>query len=371
MDETKIIPVLMPKWGLSMKQGILAGWLVEEGTRVAVGDEIMEVETDKIASAVEAADAGILRRCVARAGETYPVRALMGVMAPEEVQDADIDAFIANYETPQDADDEEADAAAHYAFIDLPQGRVRYAQHGQQGPALILIHGFGGDLDNWLFNIDALAQHTRLYALDLPGHGQSVKTINDPSLTGLAESLQAFMDELGIEQAHLVGHSMGAVVAATLACNATGLVQSLSLISAAGLGPEINPDYIDGFVNAGSRRELKPVLLNLFADTELVNRTLVDDLLKYKRIDGVQDTLQQLSANLFAHGTQQCLLAERISELPLSTLVVWGTEDKVIPATHAQNIKTAKVELIENAGHMVQMEQAGRINELILDHILD
>ncbi|MFA7588414.1 MAG: biotin/lipoyl-containing protein, partial [Novosphingobium sp.] len=57
-----ITPILMPKWGLSMKEGKLSAWHVSEGDEIKVGDEIMDVETDKIANVVEAADAGLLRR---------------------------------------------------------------------------------------------------------------------------------------------------------------------------------------------------------------------------------------------------------------------------------------------------------------------
>ena len=369
MGEANITPVLMPKWGLSMREGILVEWLVDEGAEIAVGDEIMEVETDKIASAVEAADAGILRRRVGAAGETYPVRALLGVLAPEDVGDDAIDAYIAAYEVPADEGGDE-DSASQYEFVDTAAGRLRYARRGDDGPALVLIHGFGGDLDNWLFNIDALAQQARVFALDLPGHGQSTKQLGDPSLAGLAGVLQAFLDAVEIDRAHLVGHSMGAAVAARLACDAPDRVLSLSLIGAAGLGPEINADYIDGFVDAESRRELKPVLLNLFADSEFVSRSMVDDLLKYKRIDGVHEALQQLAASLFADGKQQNLLGTEIAELSIPTLVIWGAEDRVIPAAHAQNAGAARIEQIDGAGHMVQMEQASRVNALILEHVL-
>ena len=368
MAESDIVPVLMPKWGLSMSEGILVDWLVDEGAEIAVGDEIMEVETDKIASAVEAADAGLLRRRVGEAGETYPVRALLGVLAPASVGDAEIDAFIEAYEVPVDAD--EGEAEAQYEFAETAAGRLRYSRRGEDGLAVVLIHGFGGDLDNWLFNIDALAQQARVYAFDLPGHGQSTKSLEDASLAGLSGALGAFLDALEIDSAHLVGHSMGAAVAASFACASPARVDSLSLIGAAGLGTEINADYIDGFVAAESRRDLKPVLLHLFADSGLVNRSLVDDLLKYKRIDGVQEVLQRLAASLFPGGVQQTVLAPRIDELGKPTLVVWGADDQVIPAAHAHNLARATVEVIDGAGHMVQMEQSSRVNELLLGNIL-
>ena len=368
MAESDIVPVLMPKWGLSMSEGILVDWLVDEGAEIAVGDEIMEEKTDKIASAVEAADAGLLRRRVGEAGETYPVRALLGVLAPASVGDAEIDAFIEAYEVPVDAD--EGEAEAQYEFAETAAGRLRYARRGEDGPAVVLIHGFGGDLDNWLFNIDALAQQARVYAFDLPGHGQSTKSLEDASLAGLSGALGAFLDALEIDSAHLVGHSMGAAVAASFACASPARVDSLSLIGAAGLGTEINADYIDGFVAAESRRDLKPVLLHLFADSGLVNRSLVDDLLKYKRIDGVQEVLQRLAASLFPGGVQQTVLAPRIDEFGKPTLVVWGADDQVIPAAHAHNLARATVEVIDGAGHMVQMEQSSRVNELLLGNIL-
>jgi pyruvate dehydrogenase E2 component (dihydrolipoamide acetyltransferase) len=69
MMTEKIAPLIMPKWGLSMKEGTLAAWHVAEGQVITVGQEIMEVETDKIANAVEAADGGLLRRRIGQVGQ--------------------------------------------------------------------------------------------------------------------------------------------------------------------------------------------------------------------------------------------------------------------------------------------------------------
>jgi len=369
MSDDRIIPLIMPKWGLSMTEGTLTDWLVEEGADIAVGDEIMEVETDKITNVVEATDAGLLRQRVAEAGTTYPIRSLLAVLAPAEVSDDDVNAFIAAFEAPRPSQTDDDDAGPQYEFAETGSGRLRYAVRGEGETIIVLVHGFGGDLDNWLFNIDALAQNATVYALDLPGHGQSNKTINGGGLPGLARALGAFLDEMGVESAHLVGHSMGAAVAASFAASAPSRVTSLSLISAAGLGPEISSDYIDGFVAAASRRELKPVLKNLFADPSMVNRAMVDDLLKYRRLDGVQDALSGLARDMFPRGTQSTVLTEDITGLTIRSLVIWGQDDQIIPAAHAQNLPDATIEILAGAGHMVQMEKAARVNELVLAHI--
>ena len=99
-----ITPVVMPKWGLSMKEGKVVSWLVADGEDIAVGTELMDVETDKINGTVEATDAGRLRRLVAEEGQTYPVKALLGVLADETVTDDDIDTFIAGYVVPVEDD---------------------------------------------------------------------------------------------------------------------------------------------------------------------------------------------------------------------------------------------------------------------------
>ncbi len=360
----KIVPILMPKWGLSMKEGILAVWHVEEGTEISTGDEIMDVETDKIANVVEAADSGLLRRKVGQEGTVYPVQALLGVLAPEAVSDADVEAYVAAFVMPEVAEDDE-DTGPAYSFADLPVGRIRYAERPGQGIPVILIHGFGGDLDNWLFNIDAVAENHPVYALDLPGHGQSVKEVEAPNLAIMVSTIIAFMDYLKIEKAHLIGHSMGGLVVGQTAIEHPTRVASLGLIASAGLGVEINDDYINGFVSAVGRRDLKPKLLHLFSDPGLVSRSMVEDLLKYKRLDGVTAFLEALSANLFAGGKQSVLIAGDLAALDIPLLVISGADDAVIPASHTKAVSRATKHVIESAGHMVQMEQAAKVNELL------
>ena len=101
----------------------------------------------------------------------------------------------------------------------------------------MLLHGFGGDLNNWLFNAEPLSSERAVYALDLPGHGGSVKEARD-----LVDALRAFLDSQGIDRVHLAGHSMGGLVAGEFAAAEPERVLSLTLIAPAGLGTEITMD---------------------------------------------------------------------------------------------------------------------------------
>jgi pyruvate dehydrogenase E2 component (dihydrolipoamide acetyltransferase) len=364
-----ITPIIMPKWGLNMKEGTVVSWLVDEGTEISVGMPILEVETDKIANAVEAPDAGLLRRKTAQNGELLPVKALLGVLAAKDVTDADIDAYVAGYVTPASEEgDGDGDAAQAYEFADVNGIRIRYVRRGDEASAatpVLLIHGFGGDLDNWLFNIDAIAARNPVIALDLPAHGQSTVRLPGTSLRDLARYVLAFLDAIGVTKVHAVGHSMGGAIAAQLAREAPDRVASVTLISGAGLGEEISGDYINGFVDAASRRELKPVVERLFADPGLVTRQLLDDLLKFKRLDGVSEALASLAVTLFA-GNRQTEQPARNLPAALPVLVIWGESDRVIPASHASNAPGhAKVVIVKGAGHMVQMEKASEVNALI------
>jgi len=363
----QITPILMPKWGLSMKEGILAKWHVEEGTEIKPGDEIMDVETDKIANVVEAADGGLLRHRVGEPGGVYPVRALLGVMAPLSVSDADVDAYVNAFEMPEVEEDE--DVGPTFEFAELKIGKIRYTGRNGKGVPLLLIHGFGGDLDNWLFNIDALSEKTPVYALDLPGHGQSVKAVENPGLETMVGAVIQLMDHLKVEKMHLAGHSMGGLVAAQTAISNPDRVASLSLISSAGLGKDINAEYIDGFVSAANRKELKPKLKHLFANQDLVSRSMVNDLLKYKRLDGVQTFLEALKDNLFSCGKQVVSVVASLEALECPQQVIWGEADAVIPQAHANGITGATVTVIAGAGHMVQMEESSRVNELLKEFL--
>lgn len=362
-----ITPITMPKWGLSMVEGKVNEWLVEENVEINVGDEILDIETEKIANTFEALDAGLLRRRVASADETLPIGALLGVLAPRSVDDAAVDAFIEEFQSNfVPPDPEEEDTGPAYEFTEIDGYKIRYLTMGDADKHTMLIHGFGGELDRWLFTQQPMAAYSTSTALDLPGHGQSGKAISDGSISTMANVVAKLIDHIGAGKAHLVGHSLGGAIALKAAIDHPDKVSGISLIASAGLGDEINHEYIDGFINAESRRDVKPLLQQLVGDPKLVNRTLIDDVLKFKRIDGVTEALTTIASAFIADGKQTDNMRNQLSSLSIPVQVIWGSVDKIIPVAHSQGLPgDAEVHVIDDYGHLVQLEAASEVNKLL------
>ncbi len=109
---SKLIPITIPKWGIEMEHGTISEWRVSAGTRVVKGEELVDIETDKIVNSFEAAHDGVLVRIIAQEGEDLAVGTLIGVMASEPVAEEEIDAFIAENAGTTTAAVEAADTPA-------------------------------------------------------------------------------------------------------------------------------------------------------------------------------------------------------------------------------------------------------------------
>ena len=364
MTDSGITSVAMPKWGLSMRSGKVTDWVVAEGDPVAPGDDLADIETEKITGTLEADSPGLVRRLIATVGEDIPVGAAIALIAPPDVPDAVLDDLAARARAVIDAGlPEDEGAGPVVETVEAGGRKVSYAGAGDSGDVVLLVHGYGGDRNSWLFLQEPLAARHRVYALDLPGHGTSAKDVGDGSVDLLADAVLGVLDAVGPDRAHLVGHSLGGAVVLAAAARSPGRIASLTLFAPAGFGPSINAGYVRGFAAAQTRRELKPLVGQLFADEQLVTRQVVDDLLAYKRLDGVDAALAALAETLLDGDEQRIDSAAAVRALGgvLPVTVVWGSADRIIPAEQASSVAAvapgAAVRVIDGAGHMPHMER--------------
>ena len=237
---------------------------------------------------------------------------------------------------------------------------IRYLDSEEGERPLICLHGFGGDKNNWQFNLAALAPNRRVLAPDFPSHGDSTASAEHSSPLAYAKMVSAMIDQLELGQVDLVGHSMGGLVALLVARESPAKVGALTLLAPAGIGAEINAGYVDGFATANSRNGLKSLAPQLFADKEMVSRQMVADLLKYKRLDGVEEALVQLAKKLHSGGKQIEDLSSVAQSVP--TKIFWGKVDEILPVSNCAQLSGGDVEQLE-CGHMPHMEAADVVNK--------
>jgi len=362
-----IFPIVVPKWGLEMEEGRLNGWLVEEGGRVAKGDELAEIETSKVTNRLESPYSGILRKKLAAIDRSYPCGTLIGVLAEPEVTESEIDAFVSDYRTAAVQRDESA-TEVRSEVLEIKGRTLRLLQLGEHPTRLLLIHGFGSGIDTWSAIQDRLAQQYSTLALDLPGHGGSSKDLAGiDSFADLAALLQEVVQSRDYAPMHIVAHSMGVSVALALAARAPDLVKTLTLISPAGLGSTPNPAFMQCLIGANSRKELGVALKMLFADQGYVTREFVDAMLKYKRLDGVGTALQKYASLLQSDSSNH---ADRLRGLSMPIQLIWGAQDEVIRPVEAESLPAnVGLALFDSIGHVPQVEASSRTLNRILEFI--
>ena len=232
----------------------------------------------------------------------------------------------------------------------------------------MLIHGFGADLDGWRPLVGSLGDRRPVLALDLPGHGGSLAA-EAPSLDGFATAVANALADEGVTSADLLGHSLGAAVATRLADIATFELRSLLLLSPAGLGPDINGAFLDGFVRARSEASLAPWLRLLVSDEAVLGQGFIRATARARAADTVIAAQTAVARALFPDGTQAFSVRDSLTRIAVPTRVVFGADDQIIPAHHARNLPgEVSLHLFRGVGHMPHLEVRPAMARIVADH---
>jgi pyruvate dehydrogenase E2 component (dihydrolipoamide acetyltransferase) len=252
-------------------------------------------------------------------------------------------------------------------MIDVKGRRIRHMKAGPEtGTPVVFVHGFGGDYLGWAFNQGAVAEDRPTYALDLPGHGGSTKEVGGGTLDELTRVFLDYLDTIGVGTAHLVGHSMGGAIAVSVALQAPERVAALTLIAPAGFGREISGTFIRGFINESRPRKLRPILEMLVADPAVVTAEMVEEVLKFKRLDGAVAAIETIANAIFDGDTQRDSLRARLGEIKVPIRVAWSEQDQILPIAHSEGLPASiEVTRLTGAGHIPHIEKSADINALI------
>ncbi|MBY8983955.1 MAG: alpha/beta hydrolase [Candidatus Lokiarchaeota archaeon] len=259
------------------------------------------------------------------------------------------------------------------------------------GEPIFLIHGFGVKKEVFIAQIKALSEKFRVIRVDNRGSGKSDRP-NQPYTTDLlAEDLKCLMDYLKIGHAHILGYSLGGMVAQTFALNYPEKVSKLILINTTPSFPS-NPSGIESYkqgkiaryhslledpvktfydnATPGFTRNFKKILL-AEPKKKIHGIFSAEDLIEMDRIDPTTPQDIENSTHLLLNFD----VLEKLPNIRNETLIITATHDRTLPRSQNEiiheNIPNSKLVVIEKAGHDSVQEKAPEINQAILDFLVN
>jgi pimeloyl-ACP methyl ester carboxylesterase len=269
-------------------------------------------------------------------------------------------------------------------FIKVGQINTRFWALGEEGTTVVLVHGIGASVEDWVFNIHALAEHHRVYAIDLVGFGHSDKPPVEYTASYEAQFVKDFMEAQNIDQANLIGHSMGGGIALQFVTQFPHKVQKLVLVSSAGLGKELYLPFrlctlplLGEWLTRPSRKGTAQLINDAVYDPALVTDDWVEQGYQLAVQPGAQGPiLSALRSGCNLRGMRDDVVREVADNLPnitAPTLIIWGQQDGLVPVAYAQaaaqGIPNSRLHIFDRCGHIPQREHADEFNALVLNFL--
>ncbi len=252
---------------------------------------------------------------------------------------------------------------ADAAFASIEGARIRYIDVGE-GPAVVMLHGFGASLDSWLTVVPVLARHHRVLALDLKGFGWSDRPEGDYSPAAQARIVLALMDARGIARAAVVGQSWGGAIALSVVAAAPERVTRVAIYD--GLAFE---DQVTAFASWARVPGLGELMFWLMWDGTLLGETAETaffdkSLVTADALDRIEASQARPGARAAAYAVisqiRMTELETRYRTMTQPFLIVWGREDAVTPVRFgerlAHELPNARLIVYPRCGHLAQFE---------------
>jgi len=246
--------------------------------------------------------------------------------------------------------------------------KIHYLEAGN-GPAVVLLHGLGGDSSNWQSNITALAAKYHVFVPDQVGFGKSDKPFINYRVGTLVDFLNALYKEWKIERASVVGNSLGGFTALAFALAHPEKVDKIVLVDAAGYAvPKETDPRLFNALNPSTRDGVRQVMSVIFYNKQLfANDAAVDAFYTHKMLAGDGYTVRAFTESILRN---EDVVDGKLDAIKQPTLIIWGREDGLTPLALGERfnkeIKGSQIFIIDKCGHVPQMEKAAEFNAALL-----
>lgn len=247
----------------------------------------------------------------------------------------------------------------------LPVSLLRSARPGREAPVVVMLHGYSADKTVWMRFASHLATDYRILVPDLAGHGATpFRSGSNYSAAGQADLVRRLLDAHGVEAAHVVGSSMGGFVTATMASLHPDRVLSAGLVDPAGLRSPV-PSELDRLRTEGRN----PFFLDdvsRFGDLYRLTMSRPPSMPGFALRAMASDYVDRRAAleEIFEAFAEVDLLGDRLHEIACPTLLMWGSEDRIIdPSTiplWTAGVPDLEVIIYDGVGHLPMVEIAKR-----------
>jgi pimeloyl-ACP methyl ester carboxylesterase len=236
------------------------------------------------------------------------------------------------------------------------------------GTPLVLIHGLAADSTGWMALERALPRDLPLIRIDLPSHGRSpLRRMS--GFADLAKAVVQVFDRVADGPVHVLGHSLGGAVALAVSDIRPRQVKTLSLLSPAGLGPEIDGAALNGIARATTADSLAPWLKRLTARPDGISHDFAKAAMLARIDPDLRAAQQELAQVLFPDGVQAFDLTAALERVTAPTLMIWGRDDRILPWKQALAAPgEVALHLLRGVGHVPYMEDPDTVAALIGRH---
>jgi len=269
-------------------------------------------------------------------------------------------------------------------FAEVNGIQLFYEIHGEGYP-LFMLHGYGATSKVWVGQIEALSEHFKVIIYDQRSAGKSDHPTDDYTLDSLVEDLKGLMNFLKVDKTHLIGQSMGGWVSQNFTLKYPDKVNKLVLIGTnhKGAGVHIFKEtLIDLYELAKSNKEEAFWKYGkMMHHRRFLKEMQADPKKKFYGLWSAEDLIEEFTNNRMTPEDYERLakvgamhnLLDRLSELKHPTIIIGGSNDRISPKLVLDEmldvLPNSKLELIDKAGHHVFIEEALKVNQLILNFL--